>query len=700
MTKHKLVIAEKPSVAASIAAALGVKEKKDGYIEGGGYLISWCVGHLVELAEAAAYGEQYKKWSYESLPILPEEWQYNVAADKGKQFSILKELMHRADVSEVVNACDAGREGELIFRFVYEVTGCNKPMRRLWISSMEDKAIKAGFADLKDGRDYDALYASALCRAKADWIIGINATRLFSCLYDKTLNVGRVQTPTLKMLVDRGEAISHFKKEKYYHVRLDLSGAEAASERISDKSRADALKAACEAGTAVCVSLTKEKKTAAPPKLFDLTSLQREANKIYGYTAKQTLDLAQTLYEKRLLTYPRTDSAFLTDDMGDTAAKTVAMLSGKLPFMEGAEFTPEVSRTLDSSKVSDHHAIIPTMELAKTDLAALPESERNILTLAGARLIFAAAEPHIFEAVTAVFSCADTEFTARGKTVLAGGWKDLERRYRATLKGKPDPEDADSDGENTLPELSEGQSFESPTAKVTEHFTTPPKPHNEATLLSAMERAGNEDTDPDAERRGLGTPATRAAVIEKLVKSGFAERKGKQLIPTQNGAALVSVLPDMLTSPQLTAEWENNLTQIAKGAADAGDFMQRIEAMARELVKENATADKDKVAFTGGEEKPSIGKCPRCGSPVHEGRKNFYCSNRDCAFTMWKNDRFFEERKVTFTPKIAAALLKSGKINVKGLYSPKTGKTYDGTVVLADTGGKYVNYKIEIPKKK
>ena len=694
----QLVIAEKPSVAASIAAALGVKEKKDGYIEGGGYLISWCVGHLVELADAAAYGEQYKKWSYESLPILPEEWQYTVAADKGKQFKILKELMHRADVSEVVNACDAGREGELIFRFVYGVAKCNKPMRRLWISSMEDAAIKAGFADLGDGRDYDALYASALCRAKADWIIGINATRLFSCLYHKTLNVGRVQTPTLKMLVDRGEAISHFKKEKYYHVRLDLSGAEAASERISDKPGADTLKAACEAETAVCVSLTKEKKTAAPPKLFDLTSLQREANKIYGYTAKQTLDLAQTLYEKRLLTYPRTDSAFLTDDMGETAAKTVTMLSGKLPFMEGAEFTPDVSQTLDSSKVSDHHAIIPTMELAKTDLSTLPESERNILTLVGARLIFAAAAPHTFEAVTAVFSCAGTEFTARGKTVLAGGWKDLERRYRATLKGKPDPEDMEE--ENTLPELSEGQTFESPTAKVTEHFTTPPKPHNEATLLSAMERAGNGDTDPDAERRGLGTPATRAAVIEKLVKSGFAERKGKQLIPTQNGAALVSVLPDMLTSPQLTAEWENNLTQIAKGAADAGDFMQRIEAMARELVKENAAADKSKAAFTGGEEKPSIGKCPRCGCPVHEGKKNFYCSNRDCAFTMWKNDRFFEERKVTFTPKIAAALLKSGKANVKGLYSPKTGKTYDGTVVLADTGGKYVNYKIELPKKK
>ena len=698
MTSHRLVIAEKPSVAAGIAAALGVKEKKDGYIEGGGYLISWCVGHLVELAEAAAYGEQYKKWNYESLPILPEEWQYTVSKDKEKQFATLKELMHRADVSEVINACDAGREGELIFRFVYHVAGCDKPMRRLWISSMEDSAIKAGFSDLGDGRDYDALYASALCRAKADWIIGINATRLFSCLYDKTLNVGRVQTPTLKMLTDRGAAIYNFKKEKYYHVRLDLSGAEAVNERISDRKAADGLKAACEAAQAVCVSLTKEEKRAAPPKLFDLTSLQREANKIYGYTAKQTLDLAQTLYEKRLLTYPRTDSAFLTDDMGDTAAKTVTMLSGKLPFMEGAEFTPDVSRTLDSSKVSDHHAIIPTMELAKTDLAALPESERNILTLAGARLIFAAAEPHIFEAVTAVFSCAGTEFTARGKTVLAGGWKDLERRYRATLKGKPDPEDMEE--ENTLPELSEGQTFTSPTAKVTEHFTTPPKPHNEATLLSAMERAGNGDTDPDAERRGLGTPATRAAVIEKLVKSGFVERKGKQLIPTENGNALISILPDLLTSPQLTAEWENNLTQIAKGAASAGDFMAGIEAMARELVTENTAANKSKAHFTDKDEKPSLGKCPRCGSPVREGKKNYYCSNRECAFTMWKNDRFFEERKTAFTAKIAAALLKSGRANVKGLYSPKTGKTYDGTVVLADTGGKYVNYKIEIQKKK
>ena len=693
-----LIIAEKPSVAATIAAALGAKEKKDGYIAGSGCLVSWCVGHLVQLAEAAAYGEQYKKWSYDSLPILPQEWQYAVASDKGKQFKILKDLMHRADVSEVVNACDAGREGELIFRFVYDVAGCKKPMRRLWISSMEESAIKAGFASLKDGKEYAPLYSSALCRAKADWIIGINMTRLFSCLYGKTLNVGRVQTPTLKMLVDRDAAITTFKKEKYYHVRLSLSGVEAASAKIHAADEAGNLKAACEAAQAVCTSVTREKKTVAPPKLFDLTSLQREANRIYGYTAKQTLDLAQALYEKKLLTYPRTDSSYLTDDMGGTAAQIAALLAGKLPFMQGADFTPEISRLLDSKKVSDHHAIIPTMELTKTDLAALPESERNILTLAGARLLMACAEPHIFEAVTAVFSCAGQEFTAKGKTVLAEGWKGLERRFMATLKKKADTED---DEENALsldvPPFAEGQTFDNPQAAVTEHFTTPPKPHNEASLLSAMERAGNEETDPDAERRGLGTPATRAAIIEKLVKGGFVERKGKQLIPTKSGIELVCVLPEVLTSPQLTADWENNLTQIAKGNADPDSFMTGIETMTRELVSTYPfLSDKEKERFK--EEKPVIGKCPRCGADIYEGRKNYYCANRDCAFTMWKNDRFFEERKVTFSPKIAAALLKDGKAKVKKLYSPKTGKTYDGTILLADTGGKYVNYRIAIQR--
>ena len=510
--------------------------------------------------------------------------------------------------------------------------------------------------------------------------------------------MGRVQTPTLKMLVDRDAAITGFQKETYYHVRLTLPGAEAASAKICAADEASELKAACEASAAVCTSLVKEKKTIAPPKLFDLTSLQREANRIYGYTAKQTLDLAQALYEKKLLTYPRTDSAFLTDDMGETATGIIKVLCEKLSFMEGADFSPEIAKVLNSKKVSDHHAIIPTMELAKADLTALPESERNILTLAGARLLMATAEPYSFEAVTAVFSCANHEFTAKGKAVIAAGWKDMERLYRVTLKKKPD-----SDDENELvldvPDFTEGQTFENPAAKVTEHETTPPKPHNEASLLSAMERAGNEDTDPDAERRGLGTPATRAAVIEKLVKGGFIERKGKQLLPTKDGTNLVCVLPDSLTSPQLTAAWENNLTQIAKGNADPDTFMQAIEAMAQELVKTYASVlgEKQELFKT---EKTELGKCPRCKSPVYEGKKNYYCSNKECGFTMWKNDRFFEERKTAFTPKIAAALLKSGKATVKKLYSPKTGKTYDGTVLLADTGGKYVNYKVTISKNK
>ena len=695
----RLVIAEKPSVAAALAAALGVKNKKDGYMEGGGYLISWCVGHLVELAEAAAYGEQYKKWSYDSLPILPQPWQYTVFKDRQKQFKILKDLMRRSDVSEVVNACDAGREGELIFRLVYHAAGCDKPFSRLWISSMEKSAIKKGFAELKPGEAYDALYASALCRAKADWIIGINATRLFSVLHGKTLNVGRVQTPTLKMLADRDAAITSFKKETYHIVRLDVGDAEAVSARISDAADAEALKTACEASQAICISVRRERKTEQPPRLFDLTGLQREGNRIYGYTAKQTLDLAQSLYEKRLLTYPRTDSAFLTDDMSDTAAGIIKLLCGKFSFMAGKDFTPELGKVLNSKKVSDHHAIIPTMELAKSDLSALLESERNILTLAGARLIMATAAPHTFEAVTAVFECAGQPFTVRGKTILCEGWKEIDRKYRAALKNKPETDDADSDIENTLPPFTEGQTFENPAATVTEHDTTPPKPHNEASLLSAMERAGSEDTDPDAERKGLGTPATRAAVIEKLVKGGFVERKGKQLLPTKDGINLVCVLPDTLTSPQLTAEWENNLTQIAKGKADPAAFMEGIEDMARELVKTYPFLSDDKAQMFKPE-RETLGSCPRCGSPVYEGKKNYYCSNKECSFTMWKNDRFFEERKVTFTPKIAAALLKSGKVNVKKLYSPKTGKTYEGTIVLADTGGKYVNYRIELPKKK
>ena len=687
----RLVIAEKPSVAAALAAALGVKNKKDGYIEGGGFLISWCVGHLVELAEAAAYGEQYKKWSYDSLPILPQPWQYTVFKDRQKQFQILKDLMRRSDISEVVNACDAGREGELIFRLVYHAAGCDKPFSRLWISSMEKNAIKKGFAELKPGKAYDALYASALCRAKADWIIGINATRLFSVLHGKTLNVGRVQTPTLKMLADRDAAITSFKKETYHIVRLDVGDAEAASARISDAAKAEAVKTACEASQAVCVSLKKEKKTALPPKLFDLTLLQREANRVYGFTAKQTLDYAQSLYEKRFLTYPRTDSNYLTEDMAQTATDLVAALLPVLPFMQGAELTPEIGRVINSAKVSDHHAIIPTAAFAGSGFDGLPESEKKLMSIVCCKLLCAVAAPQEYETVTAVFDCGGKQFTAKGKTILMAGWKDIDARFRAALKAKPDEDGAE---DAALPELSEGQIFEAVTASVSEHYTTPPKPYTEDSLLSAMENAGKEDMPEDAERQGLGTPATRAAMIEKLLSAGFVERKGKSLVLTKDGINLAVILPDMLKSPLLTAEWETRLTEIAKGSDDPQRFMQGIEDMTRELVKRYSHITEDgKKLFAP--EKEAVGICPRCKSPVYEGKKNFYCSDRSCRFVMWKNDKFFESRRTVFSKKIAAALLKDGKAKVKGLYSERTGKTYDGTVLLCDTGEKYVNYRIE-----
>lgn len=689
---YQLVIAEKPSVARSIAAVIGATKKQNGYMEGSGYLVSWCIGHLVSFADAGRYDERFKKWRYEDLPIIPEPWQYIIPDEKKQQFETIRELANRPDVESLVCATDAGREGELIFRFVYQMAGCQKPFSRLWISSMEDSAIREGFQNLKPGADYDALYQSALCRSKADWLIGINATRLFSVLYHRTLTVGRVQTPTLKMLADRDEAITHFQKEKYHIVHISAGGAEAVSSRVPDAAGADAIKTACAGAQAVCASVTREKKTEQPPKLYDLTTLQREANRLFGFTAKQTLDYAQALYEKRLLTYPRTDSRFLTDDMEQTAADTITGLIPLLPFTEGVELTPEIHPVLNSAKVSDHHAIIPTAEFIKQGFTGLAESEKKLLSLIACKFLCAVAAPHVYEAVTASFTCAGNEFTAKGRTVLCGGWKEIDRRFRASLKTDTDGDGAEPDKE--LPELSEGQTFEDVAASVTEHFTTPPKAYTEDTLLSAMERAGAGDTPDDAERKGLGTPATRAAILEKLVQMGFAERKGRQLIPTKDGQNLVSVLPDELTSPALTAEWESRLTQIAKGEADPDDFMRQIEAQARSLVSTYNHVNEDGQRLFQ-KERVSIGICPRCGEAVFEGKKNYYCGNRSCQFVMWKNDRFFEERKKEFTPKIAAALLKSGKAKVKGLYSVKTGKTYDGTVLLADTGGKYVNYRIE-----
>ena len=688
---YQLVIAEKPSVARSIAGVIGATEKHNGYLQGNGYLVSWCIGHLVSFADAGRYDERFKKWRYEDLPILPETWQYIIPNEKKQQFDILRSLMERPDVTGLVCATDAGREGELIFRFVYQMAGCEKPFKRLWISSMEDSAIKDGFAHLKPGTDYDPLYQSALCRAKADWLVGINATRLFSALYHKALTVGRVQTPTLNLLVECDAKITNFKKEKYHIVHIGVGDADAVSSRFSDAGEANTVKAACAGAQAVCASVTREKKTEQPPKLYDLTTLQREANRLFGFTAKQTLDYAQTLYEKKLLTYPRTDSQYLTDDMLPVVESLVSGLWGLVPFAKGLNISPQFDRILNSKKVPDHHAIIPTAAFVKQGFDGLAESERKLLSLICCKVLCAVAGPYVYEAVTATFTCGGKEFTAKGRTVLSPGWKEIDRRFRSSLKTASD-EDAETVRE--LPELKEGQTFADVAASVTEHFTTPPKPYTEDTLLSAMERAGAEDMPEDAERKGLGTPATRAAILEKLVQMGFIQRKGKQLIPTKDGINLAVVLPEALTSPQLTAEWESRLTEIAKGQADPDEFMAGIEAMTRELVETYSCISEDKQKLFQAE-RVAIGTCPRCGEAVYEGKKNYYCGNRACQFVMWKNDRFFEERRKVFTPKIAAALLKDGKAKVKGLYSMKTGKTYDGTVLLVDTGGKYVNYRVE-----
>ena len=691
----KLVICEKPSVAKSIASALGVTSRADGYFEGGGWLISWCIGHLVGLADAAAYDDSYKKWRYEDLPILPDPFRYVVSEEKAAQFHILRSLMERPDVTELVNACDAGREGELIFRLVYEAAGCSKPFSRLWISSMEDAAIREGFADLRPGGAYDPLYQSALCRQKADWLIGINASRLFSVLYHRTLNVGRVQTPTLAMLADRDSKIVLFRKEKYHHVRLALEGAEAVSDRIVSTEDAQAIRDACDGQRAVCVSLVREKKTEKPPKLYDLTTLQREANRVFGYTAKQTLDYAQSLYEKKLLTYPRTDSRYLTSDMSETASVVLHLAVRVPPFNACPEFFPDVLALVNDKEVSDHHAILPTLELEKANVPGLPVGERNILLLVCCKMLCAAAEPFVYEAITATFDCGGHTFTAKGKQVLSQGWRAIQEVFRSSLKEKPEDEDA----EGVLPALTEGQVFEPVAASVTEHFTSPPKPYTEDTLLSAMENAGKEDMPDEAERKGLGTPATRAAIIEKLVSGGFVERKGKNLIPTKAGVNLVTVLPELLTSPKLTADWEQRLNEVAKGQASPEDFMDGIEAMAAELVRKYSHISEDGQKLFQPE-KETVGLCPRCGKPVYEGKKNFACSDRACQFVMWKNDRFWTSRRKEMTRKMAADLLKKGRTSVKGMWSEKKGSTYDAVVILDDTGGKYVNFKLEFPKRK
>ena len=697
----KLVIAEKPSVAMSLAAVLGATERKDGYLEGSGYLVSWCVGHLLELAQPEAYKEQYAKWRYEDLPILPENWKYEVPKDKKTQLALLCRLMKDKRVDSVVCATDAGREGELIFRLVYEYAGCKKPMERLWISSMEDAAIREGFDHLHPGSDYDKLYDAAVCRAGADWLIGINATRLFSVLYGVTLNVGRVMSPTLALLVQRESDIESFISKPFYVPEITCGGFTASGEKMTERSEAEKIRMDCDHNSAFVRSVEKQVKTIQPPRLYDLTTLQRECNRIYGYTAQQTLDYVQSLYEKKLATYPRTDSQYLTKDMQATAASLILWLRDNMTFGKGYAGEPDIDRVTDDSKVTDHHAIIPTVEIARTDLSELPSGERDVLTLLAVRLLCATTQVHRFEAVTAILDCQGYTFTAKGKTILQSGWKEVERIHRMSIR-QSETEHKENEAV-ALPVLQEGQTFEAVSASLREGKTSPPKHYTEDTLLSAMETAGAEDMPEDAERKGLGTPATRAATLEKLVSAGFVQRKKKQLIPTEKGKNLIAVLPDNIKSPILTAEWESMLKQVEHGELSATSFMDQIADMSRTLVKEHTTPEErfaDLFPSSRETAHEAVGVCPRCGAPVYEGKKGFFCDNRECSFALWKDNRFFSSKKKSITKSVAAALLKVGRISMSGLYSEKTGKTYDAEVILDDTGGKYVNFKLEFPIKK
>ncbi len=683
----------------SLSKVLGARSRKDGYVEGNGWLVSWCVGHLVELAPADAYDPRYSKWAYDDLPIIPQPWQFQVLPDTRKQFNILRQLMSRDDVDTVICATDAGREGELIFRLTYDLCQCTKPVKRLWISSMEESAIRKGFDNLVDGQKYNNLYAAALCRAKADWLIGINGTRLFTTLYKgKTLNVGRVLTPTLTLLAEREAAIEHFKKEKFYTVELDAQGIRASSGKFNSKTDAEKLRSACLGKTAVVQSIAKKDKTERPPKLYDLTTLQREANRLFDYTAQQTLDYLQSLYEKRLATYPRTDSRYLTEDMAEGLPALCSTVAGALSFMAGQPLPVHAAQVVDSSKVTDHHAVIPTAEIAGADLAALPTGERNILYMIAVRLLCAVGEPHTYAETAVTLDCGGASFMTKGRTVAAAGWKGTEKAFLSTLKQKAE-EPAPS-----LPVLSDGQRLEGADALLKQGTTSPPARFTEDTLLSAMEHASAEDFAAleSVERTGLGTPATRAAIIEKLVKSGFVERKKKQLLPTEKGLALSWAMPDQLKSAKLTAEWEDRLGAVERGELSPEEFMARITAMLTNLVRSYRNVKLESTALSDSG-RARIGKCPRCGKNVVEGKKSFYCEGYhdtpSCGFALWKNDRFFTSKRKELTKKIAASLLKTGRAAVTGLFSEKKGVFYDATVVLDDDGGKFVRFKLEFDNK-
>ena len=672
-----LIIAEKPSVALAIAAVVGADKRKNGYLEGNGYLVSWCVGHLVSLAQPENYDLRLARWRRADLPILPDPWQYVPNEKTKKQLDLLCSLMNRPDIETIVCATDAGREGELIFRLVYDCCRCSEPVKRLWTSSLEESAIREGMAHLKDAAEYDLLYEAALCRAKADWLMGINLTRLYTLLYGPTLSIGRVMTPTLAMIVEREKAVAGFTPKPFYSVHL-LCPCEAVSERFEDELEAQALADACNGQTAEIIRVEKKTRSDRPPKLYDLTTLQREANQLFGYTAQQTLDCAQSLYEKKLATYPRTDSRFLTHDMASVLPNLAQTVAALLPFEQGLSLPVHAEQVIDDAGVSDHHAIIPTQSVTAECLDTLTNEELNIFSMLAVRLLCAVGEPHVTEERTLTLSCAGHIFTAAGKTDTALGWRIPASTFYGSIGHPREPDER----AGVDPALYERQRFFGVRAVVKKGLTAPPKRYTEATLLAAMESAGADSFPDEAERKGIGTPATRAGIIEKLVKGGFIERRGekiKQLLPTDKGRNLIAVLPETLRSPLLTAQWENQLCQVEHGNLASDDFLSSIETMLRDQV-DHAQADPQALTlFPTGRRK--VAKCPCCGYPVSEAEKGYFCENRECSFGLFKDNKFFAARGKRLDAATAVALLNDGKAAVKGMIA-KSGKKYDGTVVM------------------
>ena len=692
-----LVIAEKPSVAQSYAKNLSAYKREDGYLEGESCIVSWCLGHLAEYAQPEEYDPKYEKWQFDDLPILPEAWKLKVSKDKKKQFEVIKTLMNRSDVEYLVNGCDAGREGELIFQRVYVLAGCRKPVKRLWISSMEDAAIQKGFQTMKSEEEYKNLCMAAVCRAQADWLIGMNGTRAYTTRYFKRLVVGRVQTPTLAMLAERQERIEHFQKEAFYKVALTDGKLTVVSENIANEEAAELLAALCNGSTAVVTQMKKERKKSFPPKLYDLTSLQREANRYFGYTAKRTLDMLQELYEEKLVTYPRTDSQFVTEDMKDSVEELVEKMPVLLSFVDYGQLGHGIKRVINNAKVSDHHAILPTKEVVEKGIADLPADKKNLMMLICQQLVQATGEEYLYEQTDITVKCQEHDFKARGKIPVQMGFKEVEKAFKQLcVKAEPVEE---KEKETSIPAgYEEGMRLFPVKAEKTTHYTSPPKPFNEDTLLAAMETAGNKEFDSETEKKGLGTPATRASIIEKLVSSGYAQRKGKQILPSTEGKELVKVMPEYLKSAVMTAEWENQLLMMEKGQITDTQFMGEIIFLVRKILEVcREIPEEERRRFQT--EREVIGKCPVCGCDIFEGKQNFYCSNRQCDFALWKENRFLGSMEKNLDKKMARELLDKACTHVKGLYSKKKDMKFDADLLLTLEDGK-PRFHLEFPKKK